>query len=267
MPRAQTLLLLAPLLTSAAACTPDYGVKGGEGGVAGDGDTGAEVDPADYDGATLQILEPEAGDFLPLGEEASFTAVVLDADGNEMSEVEVNWTSDIDSDWGAVASTFDDDSLVVGTHTLTARAWLPNGAVVTDRAGAVLVQHEDAGTYVGNMVLDVSGEFQGAPLTASCIGAAVVVVDGWGEVATGNSDCIISLLGFAQEATIVFDLGVEDGEIAGESALDLSFIQYGFETGGDVEDGVLVADWGENVLGFADITGAMELERITRDAE
>lgn len=271
MARAPFLLLLAPL----AACTPDYGVKEDPGGVGGDGgadtgddgDTDDEVDPESFDGATLQIMEPEAGDFLPLGEATEFRAVVLDAEGNELSDVEVVWTSDIDTDWGEIAGTFEDDSLEVGTHTLTARAWLPNGAVVSDRAGAVLVQHEDAGTYVGNMVLDVSGEFQGTPLTASCIGAAVVVVDGWGELATGDSDCIISLLGFAQEATLVFNLGVDDHEIAGESALDLSFIQYGFDTEGEVEDGVLVAEWSDNVFGFADIAGAMELERITRDVE
>lgn len=220
-----------------------------------------------YEGATLQIVTPEAGDYLPLGEDAEFTAVVLDAEGNALDEVEVTWTSDIDTGWGETAQSFEDDSLKVGTHTLTARAWLPNGAVVSDRAGAILVQHEDAGTYVGNMVLDVSGEFQGTPLTASCIGAAVVQVDAWGELAVGESDCIISLLGFAQEATIVFDLGVDDGKIEGESALDLSFIQYGFDTDGEVDDGVLVADWADNVFGFADIEGSMELERVTRDAE
>lgn len=267
MARARFLLLLAPL----AACTPDYGVKGGDTGAVGDGDdTGVdedEVDPADYDGSTLQILEPEAGAFIPLGEDTEFTAVVLDAEGNALEDVEIVWTSDIDTDWGEIATSFEDDSLEVGTHTLTAQAWLPNGAVVTDRAGAIRVQHEDAGTYVGNMVLDVTGEYEGTPLTASCIGAAVVVVDGWGEVAAGNSDCIISLLGFAQEATIVFDLGLDDGELAGESALDLSFIQYGFETAGEVEDGVLVADWADNVFGFADIEGSMELERVTRDVE
>lgn len=270
MARARILSLIFPLLASIPACTPDYSVKGGEGGVGAGGDADTDVEEEEdltiYEGATLQILEPEAGAFLPLGEDSTFTAVVLDADGNELSDAEISWTSDIDTDWGEIATDFEDDSLEVGTHTLMARAWLPNGAVVTDRAGAVLVQHEDAGTYVGNMVLDVSGEFQGTPLTASCIGAAVVVVDGWGEVALGDSECIISLLGFAQDATIVFDLGVDEGEIVGESALDLSFIQYGFETVGVVEDGVLVADWADNVLGFADIAGSMELERITRDA-
>ncbi|WP_298805908.1 hypothetical protein [uncultured Lentibacter sp.] len=40
-----------------------------------------------------------------------------------------------------------------------------------------------------------------------------------------------------------------------------------FETDGEVDDGVLVADWADNVLGFADIAGSMELERVTRDAE
>lgn len=263
--------ILAPFVLI-TACTPDYGVKSGDTGAvaepAGDtGDTGDTEDLQDYEGATLRIDEPQAGDYLPLGETASFTAVVLDAEGNPIPDVEVTWTSDIDTDWGQTAAVFEDDSLEVGTHTLTAQAWLPNGAVVSDRAGAVLVQHEDAGTYVGNMVLDVSGEYQGTPLTASCIGAAVVRVDASGEVAGGSSECIISLLGFAQAAGIVFDLGVDDGDIDGESALDLSFIQYGFATTGEVGSGNLSAEWADNVLGFIDVAGSMELERITRDVD
>lgn len=256
-----------PLLMLFAACTPDYGVKGSDSGTV-DTDTGdTEEDLSVYEGATLQIQAPAAGAYLPLGEPATFAAAVLDADGNELSDIEVVWTSDIDTAWGATSATFEDDTLEVGTHTLTARASLPNGAVVSDRAGAILVQHEDAGTYVGNMILDVAGEFQGTPLTASCIGAAIVVVDATGEIADGGSDCIISLFGFEQSASVVFEFGVDDGDVEGESAVDLSFIQYGFETTGDVGDGTLSAVWSDNVFGFADIAGSMELERVTRDVE
>jgi hypothetical protein len=266
------LLILAPL----AACAPDYTVnKGGNGGQGGADDNGSDdgdddgedvLDPEDFDGATLNILTPHAGDFLPLGEDTDFTAELLDADGNAMEYAEITWTSDVDAVWGEEALAFTNDSLDVGTHTLTARAVLPNGAVVQDRAGAILVQHEDAGTYVGNMILDLTGEYQGAPITASCVGAAILVVDAWGDAAVGSSDCVLALLGFAQEATLEFDLANDDGALLGESAIDLSFIQYGMEADGDVGDGELTATWADNIYGFLDVTGEMSLERITRDA-
>lgn len=272
MRRTPILLALGLLV----ACAPDYTTGLNEkdnvdnGGNDGDEEEveEEEEDTSMYDGATLVILEPEPGDFIPLGEEADFEAIVLDADGNELDWDEVEWSSNIQSSWGVTGATGADDGLDVGTHSILASATLPNGAVVQDRAGAILVQHEDAGTYVGNMVLSLSGDFQGAPLSASCVGAGIVIVDAWGETAEGDSDCIISLLGFDQQATLVFDYEFDDrGDVSGESAVDLSFIQYGFDTAGSIGDGILEADWADDVLGFIGVEGSMELERITRDTE
>ena len=254
------------LLLAAAGGTPDYGVAKDSGGtVNGSADTGTDLDQ--YLGATLEIVSPQSGVFLPLGEEADFEAVVLDAEGEPLEWTEVAWASDIDSAWGSTNASFADDSLAVGQHTISARATLPNGAIVSDRAGAVLVQHEDAGTYVGNMILDVTGEFEGTPLTASCVGAALVQVDATGELAAGNSECVIALFGFSQNATVLFDLEVDNREIIGAAAVDLQIFQVDFDTEGELSNGVLQAEWEDSVFGFADISGAMELERVTRDID
>ncbi len=268
-----TSLLLA--LGLIVGCAPDYttGLTDSKGDAGGGGDDGAdtgdivEEDTSLYDGATLVILEPEPGAFLPLGEDADFEAIVLDAEGNELDWDDIAWTSNIQSGWDLTGASESDDGLDVGTHSILASATLPNGAVVQDRAGAVLVQHEDAGTYVGNMILDLTGEYQGTPLTASCVGASIVVVDAYGETAEGASDCVISLLGFDQQARLVFDLESDDGDLSGESAIDLSFIQYGFDTDGSIDDGVLEAEWADSVFGFIDVAGSMTLERVTRDTE
>lgn len=271
--------LIAPLLL--VACTPKF-TTGDEAGTvgAGDGDdagsdtaasdTGAAdtgEDPDIWDGATLRILAPSSGDFIELGEEVEYVAVVYDAAGNATDWSEIVWTASEDSAWGKTAASFEDDTLDVGLHVLRAEATLPNGARVNDAVGGVLVQHPDAGTYVGNMIVDVTGEFQGTPVTASCIGAAIVVVDQEGETAEGESECIIALLGFNQQAVMNFSYELDDGELSGESALDLLFIQYGFETEGEVDDGTLTSAWADNVFGLLDVSGSLDLTRVTRDTE
>jgi hypothetical protein len=275
--------LLCPLAASLvlAACTPKFttddgtgSVGGGDDGAGADtatGDTGAPADtgedPDIWDGASLRILAPSSGEFIELGEEVEYVAVVYDAEGNATDWSDIVWTASEDSAWGKTAASFEDDTLDVGLHVLRAEATLPNGARVNDSVGGVLVQHPDAGTYVGNMVVDVTGEYQGTPITASCIGAAIVVVDPEGEVATGESECIIALLGFNQNAVMNFDYELDRGDLSGESALDLWFIQYGFDTEGSVDDGTLTSAWADNVFGLLDISGTLDLTRVTRDTE
>ena len=149
-------------------------------------------------------------------------------------------------------------------HTFRATALLPNGDQVTDVVGGILVQHEDAGVYAGNMVLDATGEFEGTPITASRIGAAVLVVDAYGETASGDSTCLLSL-GFSQELQHQFAFDVSSGDLDGSATVDAGFFAQDFDATGELDDGALSATWGDNLFGFADLEGRLEVERVTRD--
>jgi hypothetical protein len=262
---------LVPLLL-AIGCTPDFseGRNAPDGVVDDDtvgGDTSDgedEVDPADFDGATLAIVSPADGAFLPLGETVTFAAELLDADGAPMDYADITWTTSIDADWSAVGAVADLDDLPIGQNTFRATAILPNGDQVTDAVGGVLVQPEDAGVYAGNMILDATGEYEGTPITTSCVGGAVITIDAWGETATGSSTCVLSLLGFNQEATHVFDLDLSEGDLTGSASIDLGFVGVDFDAEGAVSDGSLEAEWADNLYGFVELDGTLEVERVTR---
>ncbi len=257
--------------TLAAACTPDYSTgKVDDGAVDGtdevepgeDEDDG--LDPEDFDGATLSIRSPADGAFLPLGEPVTFEAELLDADGAPLDYDDITWTTSLDADWAAVGLSAELDDLPVGQHTFRATAILPNGSQVTDAVGGVLVQHEAAGVYAGNMILDATGEYEGTPITTSCVGGAVITVDAYGEGATGQSTCVLSLLGFNQEATHVFELEISGDELFGSASVDLGFVGVDFDAEGELDDGVLEASWADNLYGFVELEGTLEVERVTR---
>ena len=100
------------LLVLLVGCAPDYTVNpnggdaDGDGSDAGDpGDMGGTddgtddgddwVDDGSYDGANLLIISPESGDFLPLGEDHVFEAVITGTDGSILDFTEISWTSDV----------------------------------------------------------------------------------------------------------------------------------------------------------------------------
>ncbi|MCK6516937.1 hypothetical protein L6R46_17990, partial [Myxococcota bacterium] len=101
-------LRLLPLL-GLFACAPDYKVEGEvqDTGVpsGADADSGGATDDSEafldevWAGATLRVLAPASGDFLPLGEPADFEAVVYDAAGNPTDFSDITWGSDIDGAW------------------------------------------------------------------------------------------------------------------------------------------------------------------------
>lgn len=262
-------ILALASLTLAVGCTPDYSQNkvAGDGtldGASDSGDADEEIDPAAFDGATLAIVSPADGAFLPLGEAVTFTAELLDADGAPLDYDDITWTTSLDAEWSVVGASTELDDLPIGQHTFRATAILPNGSQVTDAVGGVLVQAEAAGVYAGNMILDATGEYEGTPITTSCVGGAVMTVDAAGERVTGESTCVLSLLGFNQEATHVFDLAVEGDEIVGAATVDLGFLAVDFEAAGQVSDGVLEATWSDNLYGFVELDGTLEVERVTR---
>ncbi len=233
-------------------------------GTTGTTDTEEEEEVGDWTGSSLVVESPAPGELLPYGEDSTFTAVVLDDSGNPTDFTDLTWTTNA-SNWTETGADFESDGLDVGTQAITVEAVLPDGTVLRNSVGGVRVQHPDAGTYVGNLAVDISGEYNGFPITAACIGAAIVTVNVYGEQATGDSTCIVSLLGFETQALHVFDFQVDDETVAGQVELDLSFFQIGFEVEGELQDEVMSAVWATDYGGFLTVEGDMELERVTTD--
>lgn len=231
-------------------------------------DTADTVEPdyAEFDGATLVILEPASGAFLPYGESATFAAEVRDASGNVLAFDDIAWTSDIDSAWLLSGASLQDDRLDVGTHALTAVAELPNGDRLAYTIGGVLVQSAYTGIYTGTLSVNASAEYNGTEYAAGCSGAITLVVDAYGETATGDAGCLLSLLGYELDTSYVFDLDNDEGELAGIAALDLSFYQYDIDATGEItDDGEATLSFSQDVYGFVYLDGSVDASRVSRD--
>lgn len=267
MSRAQLIFCLLATI----GCKPQYTVDEdiGDSNPADEGEDDLPDDGVDteaFTDATLEILSPLSGDFLPLGEDHDFEAVLRDSSGTIMDFEDIVWTTSAD-DWTATGGTFTNNGLDVGTHTITAEALLPNDNRLVFAVGGVLVQHEDAGTYVGDLKVNITAEYDGTPITTACIGAAVLTVDPYGEHAVGDSTCTISLLGFELEAAHEFDLGVNDGQVDGDAIVDLSFFAIDMAVDGGLSDGHMDAAWAGSLGGYGDLDGTLDLDRITRDTD
>lgn len=257
-------------LFALAACTAEYTIEDSVG-YAGPDETSddtavEEEDFSEFDGATLIVDSPASGDFLAYEEESTFAARVLDAEGNELDFDDIVWTSDVDDAWGLTGAEVADDSLDVGTHALTAVAALPNGDRLAYTIGGVLVQSAYTGVYTGTLNVTASGEYDGTTYSAGCGGAITLVVDAYGETATGDAGCLISLLGIELDTNYVFDLENNDGELSGVAALDLSFYQIDIEATGAIEDdGNLTLAFAEDVYGLLQLDATVEAVRVSRD--
>ncbi len=226
------------------------------------GDT-ADSDWAEFDGASLVILSPESGDFLPWAEQSTFSAEVRDPDGNVLDFDDIAWTSDIDTAWALNGKSVDDDALDVGTHALTATAELPNGDRLAYTIGGVLVQSPYAGIYSGTLQIDAAYD----TYAVGCAGATTITVDAYGETVTGEASCLLSLNGYDLDTAYVLAYENDAGALTGSSAIDLGFYQYEIETEGTIdEDGNLTADFTTEISGLA-LTGTLTATRITRDLE
>jgi hypothetical protein len=197
---------------------------------------------------------------------AAFEAVLYDADGEEIDFDDVSWTSDVDGCWAPVGASFDNDTLGVGTHTLTASATLPNGDRLSFAVGGVLVQSPYAGVYVGDLSVSLAGDYNGQTLSAGCSGGVTIVVDAEGETATGESGCLLSLFGYELDTSYVLDLENSEGDLDGVAAVDLTWFEYPFAaTGALTEDGDMEAAFSELVYGYLQVDGTVAATRITRD--
>lgn len=225
----------------------------------------AELDEL-WSDASLVIESPASASFLPYGEDADFVATVYDKNGVATDFSDITWRSDIDTDWGIVGPAQTDSALDVGIHAITAEARLPNGDRLASTVGGILVQSIYAGVYVGDLQVNVSGEYDGQTIAVGCSGPLTLVVDAYGEVATGDAGCLISLFGYDLDTTYLFDLQNDEGDLSGEAAIDLTIFAYGVETEGSLsEDGELEGDFSADVYGYILVDGLYTAELLTRD--
>ena len=235
-----------------------------------DTDTGTDTDTqppeddfSEYDDATLRIITPGSGDFLALESAASFEAELTDVNGDPLDYDEIVWTSSEDLSWVGLGLEFEDDQLDIGLHDITAEVDLPNGDRLAHTVGGVLVQSEYAGTYTGIFSAEV--ELEGIPV--ACAGAATIVVEPYGETASGDAECLINLLGFETELLYLFELENDEGSIQGTAAADLfGLFELPFEATGTLEaDGHLEFTFGGD-LGFILFDGGVDADRISLEA-
>ena len=279
-------ITIIPTLTLLVGCAPDYGVKvptaalsgsmvdteedtqGEDESTSEDEDEEEEEDLWMYENAMIRIVEPESGSFLPWDEDNDFVAVIETPDGDEIPFDEVEWRSDADENWDLSGADVTDDSIDVGKHNITAEVTLPNGNRLAYTVGGILVQHEDAGTYVGDMVISMDASVGDTPVGTSCVGAAIIQVDEYGELATGDSACTLDLLGYATfEVDHGFEYELDDEDLDGSAFVNIPFVGFAlpFGSDGSIEDGFISTTWEGGVADFLSIDGSLEVTRITRE--
>jgi hypothetical protein len=264
--------MLATLLLTLFACESQYVINEnedltGSADTTADTDTGEpEPDYSEFDGATLVVISPASGDFLPYEQDATFSAEVRGADGSVLAFDDIAWTSDIDDAWALTGASVEDGSLDVGTHALTAIAQLPNGDRLAYTIGGVLVQSAYTGVYSGTLQITGSGDYNGTEYSAGCAGALLLVVDAYGDTVTGDAGCLISLLGYELDMAYLFDLENDEGDLAGATALDLTWYQLDIDTVGSMtEDGAIEGTFTQDIFSVVQIDGEFDATRISRD--
>ncbi len=259
------LWLVIPL--SAGCASSSASLKAYDGELS---DTGLleeeEEDFSMWEGATLEVLSPESGGFLPWEEEARFEAVITNADGETMEFEDIQWGSDTDDVWGPLGGLFLDDKLGVGMHTLTATAHLPNGDRLVYAVGGVRVQSRYAGTYAGTLTINAEMDSGQGTYAVGCAGSATLVVNATGEAVEGEAGCILSLQGQTIETYYVMDLENTEGDLQGNAAVDFWGFQIPMPFAGEAStEGHLTGGFASSIMGFVDLEGALEAERVSLD--
>ena len=232
-------------------------------GPGSDGDEAPVETFPEFDGATLQVSSPVSGAILLLGEDVQFEAVILNSDGEVLDFDLISWATDQDSDFseqgGAVSA-----PLEAGIHASTATAELPNGDRLQTTQGGVRVQGLHTGIYAGSLVMELSGEFQGTPITTNCAGALDFVVDMEGQVIDGSGECALNLVVLGS-----IDVGynvngdIDEDEAAGSVSVDVGFfpMDLDWEGGFDGED-ELIGTFGGPMMMF-DMEGTIDAHRLS----
>ncbi len=229
--------------------------------------TGGTTAPTEvFDNAELRILWPESGAFLPLEEPAAFAAELVAADGSPLDGSAIAWTSSFDPGWSGAGEGFDDTTLDVGIHDITAEIALPNGDRLVYVVGGVLRQSTFAGTYSGLFTAD--GNYNG--LVFTCSGTGLTMCEPYGTDIVGNADCLVSILGLDLPLSFVFELENAAGVVTGTAGADIfGLFTFDFPATGTllpVSEGLDLAFEGEVPLTGITITGAYNADRVSLDA-
>lgn len=241
------------------ACSNDYLVV--EGADTGELVEDDGISEETWDGATLQILSPQSGEFIPWEQGGLFEAQIVDAEGEVLPFDEISWES-TEGDWTGLGTSFQADDLAVGKQDFTATAHLPNGDRLRYTVGGVLVQSEYAGTYAGTMRVDV--EVEG--YTVACAGASTIVIDPYGEAVLGDASCLLSFQGFDLDGVFNVDADNDLGDIEGDIAIEIYGFEIPMELEGEVSsEGELFGEFEGDAYGYGTFVGQLELDRISRE--
>ncbi len=263
MARLSPLIVLIALLL--AGCQGETYLTGGDClPQPGDDDDSADVDDfSEFDGATLQVYSPLPAGIFYLEEDMELDAEVVDADGEPMDFEDIVWETDLDDD-PILEAPSGDVELDWGIHTITVTADLPNGSKLQTILGGIRVQGEHTGIYAGNFAMNIHAEYQGTPITASCLGGLDFVVEMDGETLIGDDGtCTVNLFIMGE---MDINYGVEgeiDGdEVSGDIQLDLGFFDLPVGYDGLIEDGEIYAEYGGSVILF-DFDGSIDAQRLS----
>ncbi|MCP4809565.1 MAG: hypothetical protein GY913_07290 [Proteobacteria bacterium] len=241
------------LLIALTACKSDHLVVPADTAV---------VDEALWADLSLVLESPASGDFIPMEDGGTFAAHLVNAEGELVEFDELTWTTNMSQDWVQIGSAIEDDTLAVGVHDITVTAELPTGDRLSHTVGGVLVQSHYAGTYSGDMKVNMAAQ----GYEVGCSGAATIYVDAYGELVQGASGCLLSLQGFEIDSDFVLAVQNDDGVLSGDIAVTVYGYELPMEFSGDVtEDGLLTGEFAGDVFGQAEFDGTLEVNRISRE--
>jgi hypothetical protein len=245
------LCLLALLL---AACN-------GDGYLSGDPTAPANQHP-EFDGARLIVNEPQSGTIYIVDDGIPLDAQVVDVNGDPMDFGDVVWT--IDDEEEPIHTGLEGDVEVEwGIHLITATAELPNGDRLQWTAGGLRVQGEHTGIYAGNLRITLDAEFQGTPISASCLGGLDFTVDMSGTVIDGGGACMIDLLVLGRfDVVYNVDASVLNDDAEGSVAMDLGFFDFPVDFEGSFEYDTLTSEFGGGAFLF-DMSGDLDAHRVS----
>ncbi len=216
-----------------------------------------------FEDATLLVVSPASGSFLPIEDPQAFEALLLAKDGSALDGGDIEWSTALDPSWSALGEAFDDEPLDVGLHDVTAFIELPNGDRLSYTVGGVLVQSKFAGTYSGLFTVD--GAYNGIVFT--CSGTGTTEVEPYGVKITGDADCLVSILGIDLPLAFLFDLDNADGVVDGTAGADIfGLFTYDFPASGTLEplaDGLSIDFAGSVPFTGVSIDGSYDAERVS----
>ena len=252
-----SLLILLPFVLLGCSDTMLSGANGD------DGDLPPEPTFPEFDGATLQVASPLSGEILLLDEDVEFEAVILDAEGEVMNFDLISWTTDQQDDFTEQGRTVT-AMLDAGIHAITATAELPNGDRLQTTQGGVRVQGLHTGIYAGSLIMELSGEFQGTPITTQCAGALDFVVDMQGEVIDGSGECALNLVVLgSMDVAYNVDGDIDDDNAAGNVSVDVGFFPLDLSwEGGFQDEDDLIGTFGGTLLMF-EMAGTIDAHRLS----